>query len=188
MPAEIVVLEGTLVGFVEEIGIEYDSAIGSIGDLHRLDSDLLQPCRNIRFILIAVAVLEVPFSWRFFVIDDQLAGLLVEVGLVRDHPTVHVGRRGVGMDVEPAARTVVFEGPGLGESVLLEDAGKFQPSLLGDVEEQGGGESAAEKGPDVSILVILLPHRGLPTESAQCLQRFVNQKPVDIDHLRLRAR
>ena len=72
---------------------------------------------------------------------------MVEVGLVRNHPKVHVGRRGVGMDVEPAARTVVFEGPGLGESVLFEDAGKFQPSLLGDVEEQGEANPSPRKAP-----------------------------------------
>ena len=52
-----------------------------------------------------------------------------------------MGRRGVGMDVEPAARTVVFEGPGLGESVLFEDAGKFQPSLFGAIVFSGEGKS-----------------------------------------------
>lgn len=122
MSAEKVVLEGTLVGFVEEIRIEYDRGIGSIGDLHRLGAHLYESGENPRLVLGAVVLLKIPVLWHRLVEEDWSVGLLVEVGLVRGNQKVHVDRCSASMDVEPAARTIVFEGPNLGESMLLEDA------------------------------------------------------------------
>ena len=68
--AEIVALERDFVGFVKQVGVEHDRAIGPIGNLHRLRLDFLEPFENFRFIPIAVVVLNVPRSWRFPVVHD----------------------------------------------------------------------------------------------------------------------
>ena len=43
--AEIVLLEGRLVGFVETIGIEFRSPIRTVRDLHRYGAHLLEQAR-----------------------------------------------------------------------------------------------------------------------------------------------
>jgi hypothetical protein len=124
---EIVILEGNLVGFVEEFGVEHDGPIGSIGNLDRFGTNLLEPGENLRLVFVIVVLLKIPVAWRFLVVHDQPAGFLIEIGLIRCNPKIDVDCCGVCMDVEAATRTIVFKSPGLGEPVLLKDTGEFQP-------------------------------------------------------------
>ena len=81
--AEIVVLEGNLVGFVEEIGVEHDRPIGSIGNLDRFGTYLLEPGENLRLVFVIVIFLKNSSRVALPCRHDQPTGFLIEIGLIR---------------------------------------------------------------------------------------------------------
>src|SRR5574341_2237710 len=69
-PAEVVVFERDLVGFVKQIRVEHNRAIGPIGNLHGLRIDLPEPLEDLWLIARTVVVSKVPRSWGFLVVHD----------------------------------------------------------------------------------------------------------------------
>ena len=88
-------------------------------------SALFEKLLNVVPVRIVVVFGEVPVVWRFFVPHDESPVFRVAVGFVGRDPEIDIDGDGVGMQVESSQGTVVLEGPGLDQLMLLKDTGKL---------------------------------------------------------------
>ena len=122
--AFIRVLKVDDVGFVEEIGIEDGRAVLAVRNGDGLGSALFEKLLNFVVVLVVIVFGKVPVVRRFFVPHDETSVVYVAVRFVGGNPKIDIDRRCIGMHVESSQCTIVLEGPGLNQLMLLKDVGK----------------------------------------------------------------
>src|SRR4029079_18155012 len=141
-----------------------------IGDFNGLSSRLLQPRQDFWLISVTVILLEVPTCRSLPVVYHQPARGRIQIGLVFSDPKIDVDGCGVRMNVQSPPGAVMLERPSLGQPMVLKNQREFHPQLVGDLKQQGRGESVSSRRAAVPVLVVLLPDRGFSAKTAKRIQ------------------
>src|SRR5262245_64386191 len=85
---EVTFLEHNPVGFVKQIGVEYDSPVRSVRDRYGSRSGVNK--KFMRRGCVAIVLGEVPIRRRGLVPNNKTTGLGIEIGIVRRDPEIDV--------------------------------------------------------------------------------------------------
>ena len=131
---------------VKEIRIKDDRAVLSVRDID--SSRLLSSQEGLNDVRTTIVGVEVPGGRSVDVVNDQPSGCLVQVGVVRRDPEIHIHCCEVGVIGRVCRKIVpVLEAPQLSERVpVADDARERLTQLFGDLEQQRAVEAVLKEG------------------------------------------
>src|SRR5436853_5701906 len=155
---------------VEKARTEEHGLVLAIGYEQAVSGILFQKYYNPR--LIGIIILDLPIGGGRRAADDQASTVRAEVGLRRRDPEIDADSGVVGVDVDRRLRPQPLEGPGLGQRMRAENAGKRAPQLVRDLQQQRTREPILEIGGDEALdMGEIVPDRALQQEPPQRIQR-----------------
>ena len=113
----VAVLKMDVIGGVKQIRVEDDSPILFMGYPNRFCLRCFQEFFD--RVLVGIKCFKIPIQRRFFVPDDEAAGLQILVGLIWGDPEVNIDGGFVGVEFDAGHAAVVFVSPKIDQFMIF---------------------------------------------------------------------